>query len=261
MRCQSCNYAELGSKVGSAPNADHELILHTTDNALLKAAQNWDVIVGANLTEEVTGTTNETYRGGHTTQSWNFRTVEIGLLYTQNCHSDVVRKVNGNVKEIFDSTSREIKGTTNETYRGSHITQSWDTRTVHVGGDHTETSHSGRSTAVIGDWNQSVTGHVKIDGAQVSVKTGAYKNATGPSFELFSSKNAGGIQKLDLTAIKLEKTTVAIAKTSLKVDIVVTKVDNTSFGMKGGALILDKVSNKIAQRAVAILTSGLTKVG
>jgi hypothetical protein len=221
------------------------------------------------LTEYVHGTTDETYHGSHTTQSWSYRTVQIGLLYSQTCHSDVVKKVfgdsvttvNGNVTEMFGSTLREIKGTTNETYRGSHITQSWDTRTVEVGGAHTEASHSGRSTTVIGEWNQSVTGHVKINGAQVTVKTGAYKNATGPSFELFSSKNAAGVQKLDLTAIKLEQTSLAIARTGVKLDFADYKGDNKTFELKQGSVTMENLGSKIAQRGVALFTHGLTKLG
>jgi hypothetical protein len=76
-----------------SPNADHEMIIHTDGATLLDAGQDWDVSVGRNLKEYVNGTTDETYQGVHTTQSWSVRNVEIGGVYTQNCHSNVTRNV------------------------------------------------------------------------------------------------------------------------------------------------------------------------
>jgi type VI secretion system secreted protein VgrG len=76
-----------------APNADHEMIIRTEGATLLDAGQDWNVTVGQKHTEYVTATTNQTYQGDHTTQSWSKRTVEIGGLYAENMHSDVTRTV------------------------------------------------------------------------------------------------------------------------------------------------------------------------
>jgi type VI secretion system secreted protein VgrG len=253
----STPYSNTYLRMG-APNADHELILHTSDNALLKASQDWDVVVGKNLTEEVTGTTNETYRGDHTTQSWSYRTVEIGKLYTQNCHTDVVRKVYGdsvttvvgNVTEDFGSKMVTILGTTNETHQGSHSTKSLSTRTVEVHGAHDETSLAGRTSTVVGDWAQNVTGHVKVNGAQVTVKAGFYKGISSPSFEGFTSKNTAGVQAFTATQLKMDLTGSSFS-------LAVIKGDNASAKKVDTGVMLEAVGSHVKTAATAILNAGL----
>ena len=263
----STPYSNTYIRMG-APNANHELILHTNDNALLDAKQNWDVLVGNNLTEAVAGRTHETYRHSHFTESGSFRTILIGGLYNQTCKASVLRKVLGDsgttvvgeATETYGAHVATVLGTTTETHVGSHTTKSLAARTVEVHGAHDETSLAGRTSTVIGDWTQNVTGHVKINGAQVSVSTGSIKTASGASLEFFNSKNAVGIQKLDITGVKFERTGFAMAKTGLKIDVVGAKLDNKSLGMDSGEIKLDKVTNKIATGAIKILTYGLTKL-
>jgi type VI secretion system secreted protein VgrG len=129
----STPYSNTYIRMG-APNADHELILHTADNALLDAKQNWDVIVGGNLDEHVIrdvketydqnkgewvgGNTKETYKGKHTTTVGDLRTSDYG------------------------SQTTYVRGTVEETYDGAL----------------TRTFKSGATKTVIGDETNTITG-------------------------------------------------------------------------------------------------------
>jgi type VI secretion system secreted protein VgrG len=144
----STPHADSYLRMGS-PNADHEMIIHTNGATLLDAGMDWDVNVGANLKEYVKGTTNETYQGDHTSQSWSVRQVEIGGVYVQNCHSTVTRNVAG---EVYETTA----------------------------GAHKETFNSGVTTTVVGDWNQTITGHLTqtINGPASHFKTDSHATVT-----------------------------------------------------------------------------------
>jgi hypothetical protein len=224
-----------------APNDQHELIVHTNENALLQTGQNWDVSVEGQLTEYVRGTVTETYDSNKTEQ--------VKSAVKETYLSFQSTKVSDRRAADYGSFRLYVHGISDETHQGNHVTQSWAKRTIEVGGTHEETSHAGRTTTVIGDWDQNVSGHAKINGAQVTVKTGAFKCATGPSVELFTSKNAAGAQKLDVTGVKLEFTDAAIARTAFKLDSVGIKIENT-----GAKLVLgpEVKSAPISLKSIAV---------
>jgi hypothetical protein len=68
----------------------------------------------------------------------------------------------------------------------------------------------------------------------VSVSTGSIKTTSGPSLEFFSSKNAVGAQKLDVTGLRLEFADASIARMAFKLDSVGIKIENTGAKMTLG---------------------------
>jgi len=247
----STPYSNTYLRMG-APNADHELILHTSDNALLNAQKNWDVVVGDNLDEHVFGTVKEDY------DRTKDETVGGDISETYKCqHITVVGAVRS---ADYASFKLYVHGETNQTYEGDHVSQSWAARTVEVGGAHAETSHAGRTSNVIGDWTQNATGHVNINGAQVTTKSGSWKGISGPSFEGFVSKNVAGVQKLDITDLKLEVSGLSLVRTGVKLDFADYKGDNAAFGLKTQTVNVASLGSKITQGGVNIFTFGMTKL-
>jgi type VI secretion system secreted protein VgrG len=161
----STPYANTMIRMGS-PNPDKELIMKTDLNALLETGENWDVSVGGRLTEFVKGTVSETYASNKT------ETVSLAVAEQYGGHETLVKGTRSADYQLYKLL---VHGTSNETHAGDHTTQSWAARTIEVGGAHTETSHSGRTTTVIGNWSQTITGvssWFKTD-AHVGVTLGA----------------------------------------------------------------------------------------
>jgi type VI secretion system secreted protein VgrG len=207
----STPYSNTYLRMG-APNADHELILHTSDNALLNAQKNWDVSVGANLTEYVHGVTDETYQGVHTTQSQSVRNIEIGGTYNQNCHGTVTRVV-------FADAHETVSGAVNETY-ASQKTMIGATLTVSATGS--ITIHS----------NASIT----LDAPEVKNTAAKWYKATPHTAESYITKNSIGTEKADFChlatsvgSLKLEATMSSIARVGFKLDSVGFKVSHGAF--------------------------------
>lgn len=204
-----------------APNDGHEMIIRTDGATILDAGGNWDVKVDGNLTEDVDGTTDETYTKDHTTQSWAKRTIEIGGVYRQACHSNVVRHVYGTETFLLDGNQFQTIGGLSKTTVGGGLT-------VNVTGDQT-TDVSGTVT-IIAPCVRIKSPSVTIDGAAVSVKgSGFLKAFSGASGELFGSKNTAGGQKFDGTLIKLEATDLQLTRVGLKVDSIGFKAEHCSF--------------------------------
>jgi type VI secretion system secreted protein VgrG len=154
----STPYANTMIRMGS-PNADHNMIIKTDGATLLDAGKDWDVSVGGNLKECVTGTTNETYTGAHVTQSWADRTIEVGGAYHQNCHSPVTRMV-------YANSSTTITGNVGETYGPQRLIVNGN-RGVEVNGNMSHT--------IAGEWNSTVDGSysVTVSGGTKQVSAGS----------------------------------------------------------------------------------------
>jgi type VI secretion system secreted protein VgrG len=133
----STPHANTYLRMGS-PNEDHELIVKTDGATLLETGEDWDVNVLGDLNEWVRGNVIEQYLGTR----------------TSTISKDASEMLNANLDTY-------VKGVTKQTYQGDHSVYSWSKHAEEVGGAHTEMSHSGRTTTVVGDWSQTTTGAVK----------------------------------------------------------------------------------------------------
>jgi type VI secretion system secreted protein VgrG len=194
-------------RMGS-PNDGHEMIVRTDGATLLDTGQDWDVNVGGALSEYVADTTNETYQGDHTTQSWSNRTIEIGGDYVQNMHGDVTRHVYGDdatqvggdqALQVGGDQATQVGGDQRITIAGGQSLSVGAAMSVTVATDQTETVGGASSEAVGGarglqvgagytlgvgsDMSVSVGGDLSegvTGGKQVQVGT-AYELTCGPS--------------------------------------------------------------------------------
>jgi len=193
---------------------------------------------------------------------------------------------------VGNDLSEYVAGLADETYQGPHVTQSWSTRTIEIGGPYYQTCHSsvvrkvyaGASTTVNGDesltvqGNQSLTvagsvhhtcgpctfdydqltitskGPVVIQGPQVSTKSAKWMGLSGPSFEGYSSKNSIGIQKAEAVAI-------AIGVTGFKIENGGGK--KTTFGAEYEAATtqIKQIATHLATAGVFVQNAGLAKIG
>lgn len=231
-------------RMGS-PNADHEMIIRTDGATLLDAGKDWNVTVGNDFTEYVTGTTDETYQGNHITQSWSNRTIEVGGLYAQTCHSNAVRRVYGDaMTTVIGHETHKVSGSQSMTVDGS-VTQKCGVCTF----DYAQLTLTSKGPVVI----QGPNVKIKSDGAWL-------KASAGPSLELFTSKNAIGGQKFDGTSIKLEATMAAFARVGAKFDFANLKCDNATMKLKQDKIEADTTVTKVASGAVRLFSYGLTKL-
>ncbi|NUQ72739.1 MAG: type VI secretion system tip protein VgrG [Polyangiaceae bacterium] len=149
-------YVRMGS-----PNEEHTMIIHTDGPTLLDAGQNWDVMVGANLNERVTGNTDEVYSGTRKTV------------------------VTGNAEEYWNSNLISyINGTTKQTYQGNHEMYSWGTRKDEVGGALTQIYHSPVTRTLHATLNDTITGTVtRTHGATTYTVNGATTHTLNGTFD------------------------------------------------------------------------------
>ena len=243
-------YIRMGSPNGA--NDGHEFIVHTDINALLDAGRDWDVKVGEMLIEDVRSDVYETY---HALKKEEV-TGAVAELYSSSQHTTVKAQRAAD----YASYKLYVRGTSNETHQGAHTTQSWASRTIEVGGAHKETSHAGRTSAVIGDWDQNVTGHVKINGAQVSVKASFYKGISSPSFEGFTTKNTAGIHAFSATGVKQDVTGYSFSVANVKgEDVVMSKITN-AVALVQMASEIKQFGTRIATAALNVRTYGFSKI-
>jgi hypothetical protein len=136
----STPYSNTYLRMG-APNADHELILHTGDNALLNANRNWDVVVGVNLDEHVLGDVKESYDGkkaervgGDTVEDYRLdQTTTVGYTRASDYGSQTTY-VRGTVEETYDGAlSRTFKSGAKKTIFGDEENTISGAFTQHVG--------------------------------------------------------------------------------------------------------------------------------
>ncbi len=248
------SYLRMGSPNGlTAANNGHELIVHTDKNAFLDTGANWDVNVGLDLNEQVNGSLNEQVNGNSKVQV-NGKTTEmyIGEQNTTVCGGRV---------ELHSTQNTTVNGLFSGDYGGYEAKTKRD-RDEFVGGN--VTLNANGSITIHSDAPIRLVSETSISFTAPEVKT----HANSSVFDTYGTKNSKGFEKSDIcvlsmahSSMKVEATVTSIARTGIKIDIADFKADNKSLGMKTGDLELDKVSSKIAQRAIAILTHGLTKLG
>ena len=140
------------------------------------------------------GTTNETYQGDHTTQSWSNRTIEIGGNYVQNMHGDVARHVYGNdATQVDGNQTTAVTG--NQTLSVSanrNVSVSANlgeavsgNKTVGVSGNAAESVSGTRSVTVSGTLTHTVAGAVALSGAADITQT------AGANYAATAGSNAG----------------------------------------------------------------------
>ena len=261
-----------------APNAQHELIVHTDQNALLDAKQNWDVTVGGHLDERVTGTVYEEY---HDT-----KTERVTGVYDVYYHSDLKSFINGK---------------TSETFNGARETYSWGTVKEEVGGTCEQTFHSPVTRTIFGKLEESISatstqtvgGNISITstGGTITITspteitlnapkvtnkaTGQWFKSTGFAVELYGSKNSLGVQKFDHAGInlstnsfKMERTKVALSWTDLKTEKTGIAVARTELKLETmGArfqdcpINIEKDAIQVQKGAFASITKAFLKIG
>jgi hypothetical protein len=238
----STPYSNTYLRMG-APNADHELILHTGDNALLDAKKNWDVIVGVNLDEHVIGNVKETY--DRDKGEW------VGGSAVETYTRDQTTTVGGKRASDYGSQTTYVRGSVDETYV-SQKTSIGATLSVDANG--AITIHSNTS--------------ISLDAPKVHVGGTAHTFKETPhSEEVYGYKNSMGNEKLDachlsisLNSLKLELTDAAIARTGIKLDSVGFKITHGGFKANIGPEAT-KAPLNLWSIGCSVMTCGLAKLG
>jgi type VI secretion system secreted protein VgrG len=251
-----------------APNADHTMIIKTDGPTLLDAGQDWDVDVGAKLTEHVKGPVKETYDSGQETTIKGGRTEKI-----------TSGGFNHNILGTYDFYASEAAdegyGSTLRHSVLGKVSQNWGSLHLYCGPVDQELGKvkvkAGDAELIYGKVHAS-TGHILVDAPTVKVVTGEYKVSvgfwkgfSGPSLEGFTTKNAVGLQSATVTGLKIdsalvsmaangmkvEATKLAMSRTGVKIDIADVKGDNKSLGF-------EQVELKTSNAAIRLLAAGLT---
>jgi type VI secretion system secreted protein VgrG len=241
----STPHANTYLRMGS-PNADHELIVKTDGATLLETGENLDINVRGDLNEWTRGkvveqylSTRSTTVGADASEFW-----EAGLL-------------------------SYVKGATEQTYQGNHTTQSWGLRTVEVGGAHSETSHSGRTTTVVGDWTSTISGAFN---QQVGNKKHLTLGTASETFIGVANKNfIGGLLTLSVGVFETVKVAADLSlnlgpaltiSNGLRLTATGGLVLNLNMGLALAVTPTDVNENNIAfrQAAAAYLTTAAIEI-
>jgi len=230
-------------RMGS-PNADHEMILRTDGNALIHC-EVLDLMVYADLDETCFGQRVTSISKGRNETIW-------GGGMTHNVVGTMFQKVTGaRVQEVSGTFSHKVKAAVSEEYGSYDLTcgpvqencgdGTFVYKSVHV------------SSGPIEIKAPSVTinaPNVTINGANVAVKgSSSHKGFTAKSVEGFGSKNAIGVHKYDITGLKMEASSGAIARFGFKCDMVGFKAEQVGFKNQIGA---DAQKAPLSLRTVAI---------
>jgi type VI secretion system secreted protein VgrG len=246
----STPHANTYLRMGS-PNDQHELIVHTDQNALIDAGANFDIVVGGNKTEYVKGSLDETIVGSYISQSQAFRIDDVT--------GDHERRIHGSMKTIaYADAQTTVHGGVDEKF-GSQTT------TVFGGVN----GHYGTWTIVVDGAVNIKAPSVNIDSPKVKTSAESIHTAAGAvkksvsalSFEFYGGKNSIGGEKVDFadvslggTMIKLELTGMAIGRSAVKADFCNARIANEPTKLTVGSF-------GIASWAVRVMSAGLTKIG
>jgi type VI secretion system secreted protein VgrG len=219
-------HANTMLRMGS-PNDGHEMILSTDGATLLDAGEDWDVNVGQNLSEYVAATTNETYQGDHTTQSWSNRTIEIGGEYVQNMHGDAARHVYGSASTLVGGDdATQVGGDHAITINGNHGLSVGAAMTVVVTTDKAETVGASSAETITGPKNLQVGASYTIGvGADLGESvTGQKQVQVGTKYELTCGPStvhvdAGGNVTITATRIQLVASGPLLVKSDASVQV------------------------------------------
>lgn len=249
----STPYANTMIRMG-APNADHELIVRTDQNAIIETGANWDIYVGGNKTQYVKGTTNETFQGAHTTQSWSTRRVEVGGWCGEHYHADVNRTIDGRLDEYFHGSVSETVNASHElVVSGDRLTTTGGVETrkvggalvVSVGGDAKRSVGGSVEETIKGTFSQTVLGDglLKHNGSKATITTGG----TSDTMIGGQNKNLLGAELKVAAAISISFTagisfaldgSVKIASSSVHVERATAKIRTVSTYIGRAALCM-----------------------
>jgi type VI secretion system secreted protein VgrG len=251
-----------------APNADHNMIVSTDGDTLLDAGRSWDVTVGKNLTEYVTGKTEETYQGDHVTQSWSRRLIEIGGPYIQNCHNNVTRKVYGDAVTTIDGdATHKVGGDELHTVHGNQIHMVTGNEAHTVSGDEVHNVSGsvkqtfGATTAEYASLDWNIPGGATIKTPKMVINCPAYKVNSGSFWDTYGTKKSyaafsfgGGVMKVDTTA-------VAMSAGGLKVENKGMKKGSYGFDFRMAAAMIKQDGFSIANAGAILRAAGFVKIG
>ncbi|HEY4122645.1 MAG TPA: type VI secretion system tip protein VgrG, partial [Byssovorax sp.] len=245
-----------------ATDAGHELTLHTAANSLIQTDTNHDHIVGAAMTEKVTGPVTETYSATHTTvvsgaHSLTIsgpRTVKVGAAhdvtitgpqtetingaYTQHCNATSTRTVIGSETDtVVGTATRIVTSTGSETYSANYN---------HTVGAAMVQKTGGTFTQTIGGAMNVTAGPTWFKLGPVDFKKDAHASVT---FGLTSDTFIGGRHStnvgINVTANAASNLTLALSS-----DITLAKAVKATHG----------ASLELNQPSVAKLSSGLVTI-
>lgn len=240
-----------------APNDDHNLIVSTDGDSLLHAGRNFDVRVKGNVTEQVRGNVEERYEGKRDTEISKGRQETI---WGGGMKQDIT---GGWAQTVKGKSSQNITGDYKHTVSGA-VTETYGSHNVNCGpGQFVYGSVHFSSGAIVVEAPSIsiVSPAVKINSAQVSTKAAGWKTEYTPkSVDGFILKESFGVQKLDVTAIKAEFTSTALARVALKVDSTGFKLEHGGFkAVLGTAATTAPASFK--NIGVSIASYGFAKLG
>jgi type VI secretion system secreted protein VgrG len=198
----STPHANTYLRMGS-PNDQHELIVHTNENALIDTGANFDVRVSGKFTEKVDGDVWISYSSS--------KTETVKAVVNETFLADQNTTVTALRSSVYGSLSRRVLGATMETYLGAQTTTVGSNRSLQVEGAHFENSRAGRNFLVTGDWNQIVSGEVTVRAAKFTVDT-------PKQFQIFSHQEAIGAFSGQFTATKAEGALAAFDRSGIKLD-------------------------------------------
>ena len=194
-----------------------------------------------------------------------------------------------------------VNGVTNQTYQDNHITQSWATRTIEIGGNYTQNCHAPVVRQVYGTENHTVSGAVTEKFASLALTVGGTENHTvgGAVTEQYASLqqtvtggvvqkcgdlivdskgyigiNAGGPVTVNAPSwkvntpdhledkIKSIETTVSLIEGFvLHVESTTVHHETTGISLENMAAHAGNVGTELKWGALDILTFGFTKIG
>jgi type VI secretion system secreted protein VgrG len=246
-----------------APNADHNMIIRTDGATLLDAGQDWDVTVGAKLTEDVKGSVTETYHTSQTT------TIDGPRLQTVTAGGMIQDITGGWLQSVAGGGKQVIKGGYEQDVTGDAITN--------VSADAAYTV-SGSETHIVA-------------GSETHVVAGAVSQNFGPTNGIFASVNwliPGGAKivtpkwdvlgpvtewhspfKGEFVAVDLHVGAIAMEYVSgakleacgVHAETLGCHVENTGIHKESKGIKIGHGGTKTEAQALAVLTCGFLKLG
>ncbi|WP_437754784.1 type VI secretion system Vgr family protein [Sorangium sp. So ce1389] len=178
-------FVHLGAHAGLG---DHNMVLSTSGDGLIRTGTNRDITVGGVQSEDVKGDLTETYHANQTTHvAGAFQeTIESGAQ--QTVHAGLTRTITGGHQQSIDGgEQRSVSGGTTETINGSRTQTIVGSTTESISGSQDQTI--GGSTTI----TSAGTYTVKADGG-ITLKTDGPMNMMASTWLMNA---AGGQTNLD----------------------------------------------------------------
>ncbi|XXT23204.1 type VI secretion system tip protein TssI/VgrG [Sorangium sp. So ce429] len=235
-------YLHLGAHAGLG---DHNIVLSTGGDSLLRTGGNRDLMTGGDQTEDVQGSLTESYHANQSTHVASSLEESIDGGVTQTIHAGHAQTITGGLtQDVQGGEERSVAGGTTETIYGS--------RTQTIVGSTTETISSTQAQTISGGAAITSTGTftVKADGG-ITLRTDGVMNMMSSTWLMNA---AGGQINVDDHFLSIATENVKSFNILSQPNLINATASALNIGIVGARF--DRVARKVEGSVVAISNDG-----